>query len=322
MNPVVAGIDLGGTSIKAAIADQDGKIILHRSIPTGSHDGPEIVLDRMAGLIELLLSESGNTSIQGLGVGVPGLVDLAQGITKFLPNLPSQWRDVPVADRLGRHFQCPVRIMNDVRTATLGELTFGHGKNHPNLTMAFFSIGTGIGGGVVIEGKLLLGSLGAAGELGHQTIRVDGPRCGCGNRGCLEAIAGGAAISAAGVRLMRSGLAPSLHAVTGGIADRVTPLVMSEVADRDPMVREALVDAAQAIGIAAANVVTLIHPQLVVLGGGVADLGDLLVETVRSEITRRVRMFPTDQVRVEASKLGSQAGIVGAVALALQRSEG
>jgi glucokinase len=321
MNSVYAGIDLGGTSIKAAIADQDGQLILHRSIPTGSHDGPESVLDRMASLIESLLSESGKTSIEGLGVGVPGLVDMARGVTKFLPNLPTRWPDVPVAERLSRQFQCPIRIMNDVRTATLGELKFGHGKNHPNLTMAFLSIGTGIGGGLVIEGKLLLGPLGSAGELGHQTIRADGPRCGCGNRGCLEAIAGGAAIAAAGVRLMRSGLAPSLHDETEGVADRVTPLVMSAVADRDPLVHEALMDAAQAIGIAAANVVTSIHPELIVLGGGVADLGDLLIETVRTEITKRVRMFPTDQVRVEASKLGSQAGIMGAIALGQQSAD-
>ena len=318
MNPVVAGIDLGGTSIKAAIADLDGRLLVHRSIPTQSHAGPEAVINRMAELVGTLLAESGYSAIQGLGVGAPGLVDIVHGVTKFFPNLPTQWRDIPVADQLSRLLHCPVRLLNDVRTATLGELHFGHGKVNPSITMAFFAIGTGIGGGVVIDGKLRLGDLGAAGELGHQTIRADGPRCGCGNRGCLEAIAGGAAIAAAGVRLMRSGLAPSLYESTGGLADKVTPRAMAEVADRDQMVREALVDAGRAIGIAAANVVTSIHPDLVVLGGGVAELGDLLLETVHSEITDRVRMFPTDRVRVEVSMLGPQAGIMGAIALALK----
>jgi len=321
MNPVVAGIDLGGTSIKAAIADLDGRLLVHRSIPTQSHAGPEAVINRMAELVGTLLAESGYSAIQGLGVGAPGLVDIVHGVTKFFPNLPTQWRDIPVADQLGRLLHCPVSLLNDVRTATLGELHFGHGKTNPTVTMAFFAIGTGIGGGVVIDGKLRLGDLGAAGELGHQTIRADGPRCGCGNRGCLEAIAGGAAITAAGVRLMRSGLAPSLYELTGGNNDQVTPRAMAEVADRDPLVREALVDAGRAIGIAAANIVTSIHPDLVVLGGGVAEIGDLLVETVGSEITERVRMFPTDRIRVEASMLGPQAGIMGAIALALKKSK-
>ena len=321
MSGVVVGVDLGGTFIKAAIADRHGKVLAHRSVPTDSHAGPEAVIHRIASLIQSLSVESGNIEIQYVGMGVPGLVDVVQGVTKFLPNMPTQWRDVPVAERLGALLGCPVRLLNDVRTATLGELRFGHGKDAPILTMAFFSIGTGIGGGVVIDGKLRLGAFGAAGELGHQTIRADGPRCGCGNQGCLEAIAGGAAITAAGVRLLRSGLAPKLYETTQGIADKVTPRAMAEVADHDPLVREVLVDAGRAIGIAAANVVTALHPDLIVLGGGVAELGDILVQTVRAEIGNRVRMFPTDDVRVELSQLGSQAGIMGAIALALSPIE-
>ena len=183
--------------------------------------------------------------------------------------------------------------------------------------MAFFSIGTGVGGGVVIDGKLRLGPLGAAGELGHQTILPDGPRCGCGNQGCLEALVSGPAIVGEGVRLLRNGLAPRLHELVAGNADRVTPREMLAAAEAgDQLVREALDRAATYIGIAAANVVVILHPDLIVLGGGVAELGEVLTARVRQVIQRRVGMFPTDNVRVELSLLGDLAGIMGAVALA------
>lgn len=318
MSGLVAGVDLGGTNIKAAISDAEGRLLASRAIPTESHRGPDDVLRRISGLIRELATEAGASTLRGLGMGVPGLVDLGTGVTKFLPNLATQWRDVAVAGTLTATLSCPVRLLNDVRTATLGELRYGHGRNEPRVTMAFFSIGTGVGGGVAIEGELRLGPLGAAGELGHQTIVADGPPCGCGNRGCLEALASGPAIAAQGVRLMQTGLAPALYRRTGGDANRVTPREMAAVAEEDPALREALLLAAEAIGIATANVVTILHPDLIVLGGGVAEIGPLLVDTVRQVVRDRVRMFPTDQVRVERSLLGEQAGLMGAVALAIE----
>lgn len=319
MSVVYAGVDLGGTSIKAALAWPNGDVCEQRSIPTKSNRGPNDVIQRMGALIESMISSIGrDASLAGLGIGVPGLVDRQQGTTKFLPNLATQWRDVPVSSMLESQLGCPVKILNDVRTATLGELRWGHGRNDPQLTMAFFSIGTGVGGGIALRGDVWLGPLGAAGELGHQTIQPDGPRCGCGNRGCLEAIASGTAITAVGVRLMRSGLAPSLHAQVDGHADGVTPQAMGMAAQHDPLVREALIDAAEAIGIAAANVVTILHPQMIVLGGGVAEIGSLMTDTVREVIRTRVGMFPTDDIRVEKSMLGEHAGLRGAISLAMQ----
>ncbi len=317
-----AGIDLGGTSIKAAIADDVGELLLSRTIATDSNRGPDDVVQRIGALVQELLAEhGGDQSLAGLGIGVPGLVDIEKGETKFLPNLATQWRDIPVAAMLANQLSCPVRLLNDVRTATLGELRWGHGKDDPKVTMAFFSIGTGIGGGIAIDGQLRLGPLGAAGELGHQTIDPNGPRCGCGNRGCLEAFASGPAIAGAGVRLMRSGLAPTLHDLVDGSSDRVTPREVVIAAEHDPYVRGVLVDAGKAIGIAAANVVAILHPQLIVLGGGVAEVGPLLSETVANEIHERIGMFPTDDVRVEHSLLGEQAGLRGAIALAMQAAQ-
>lgn len=320
MSLLFAGVDLGGSSIKAAIADAQGELLVEASAPTLSHQGPRAVVGRIADLVASLHGQAPGGAhkrpLAAIGVGVPGLVDRRAGTTLFLPNLPTQWRDAPVARWLQERLGCPARLLNDARAATLAELRFGHGRDWPKVTMAFFSLGTGVGGGVAIEGRLLLGPFGAAGELGHQTVAPDGPRCGCGNRGCLETVASGPAIAAEGVRLMRMGLAPRLFELVGGVADRVTPREMAQAAESDPAVREAIVLAAQRLGLAAANVVNVLHPDLVVLGGGVAEIGELLTSRVKQEITDRVGMFPTDAVRVERSRLGDKAGLLGAVALA------
>jgi len=316
MSELFAGVDLGGTSVKAVLADRDGVIAAEGRVPTESHQGPDAVLERIGDLVEQLAAEAG-VCPAAVGMGVPGLVDLATGTTQFCPNLPTQWRGIPAAQTLSGRLGCRVQLLNDVRTATLGELCFGHGRGEPELTMVFFALGTGVGGGIVVEGRMRLGPLGAAGELGHQTILPEGLRCGCGNRGCLETLASGPALAAEGIRLMRSGLAPVLRDIVDGNADLVTPREMAEAADAgDARVRGAIEQVGVYIGIAAGNLVTSLHPELVVIGGGVAGIGDLLLASIRDEIHRRVGMFPTEDIRVEQSLLGEQAGVLGAVALA------
>lgn len=316
MADIYASIDLGGTNIAGVFAGADGRILGERKLPTQSHEGPAAVLARIAELVNGLAQEVGSRP-RALGMGIPGLADLRNGVTKFLPNLPTQWRDVPVRDVLSPKIGCPVYLLNDVRLATLGELTFGHGRSAR--TMIFFALGTGIGGGVAVDGKLRLGPLGAAGELGHQTILPDGPRCGCGSRGCLETLASGPAITAEGVRLMLSGLAPRLHELTRGDASAVTPREMVAAAEAgDTRVKEAIVRAAGYLGIGVANVVTILHPDLVVLGGGVAAIGPLLFDTVRQTVRERVGMFPTDDINIKPSLLGEQAGALGGIALAMK----
>jgi glucokinase len=316
MSDIYASVDLGGTNIAGIFADGDGRVVCERKVPTQSHEGPEAVLNGVAQLVNGLARESGARPV-ALGMGVPGLADLQRGVTKFLPNLPTQWRDVPVRDVLSPQVGCPVYLLNDVRMATLGELVFGHGRTAR--TMVFFALGTGIGGGVAVDGKLRLGPLGAAGELGHQTILPDGPRCGCGSHGCLEALASGPALAAEGVRLMLSGQAPRLHELVRGEASAVTPKEMAAAAEAgDLAIQEAIVRAAGYLGIAVANVVTILHPDLVVLGGGVAAIGPLLFDTVRRTVRERVRMFPTDDVEIKPSLLGEQAGALGGIALAMQ----
>ncbi|HPM84528.1 MAG TPA: ROK family protein [Candidatus Anammoximicrobium sp.] len=309
------GLDLGGTTTQAAIAAADGRIVAERSVPTLSHEGPQRVLARMGQLVHDLAIAAGASPV-ACGVGVPGLLDLKAGKTMFLPNFPTNWRDVPIWDMLAAEAGCRVHLLNDVRTATLGEMMFGRGR-HAN-TMAFFAIGTGIGGGVVVDGKLRLGPLGAAGELGHQIILPDGPRCGCGNRGCLEALASAPAIAAEGVRLLLSGQAPQLYEIVGGDPGRVSTQTMAQAARQgDARVAEAITRAAGYIGIGVVNVVVTLHPDLVVLGGGAAAIGDLLLDTVCATVRQRIGMFPTDGVRIETSELGDRAGVLGAIALAI-----
>jgi glucokinase len=317
-----ASVDLGGTKIAGALATEAGQLVAEHTVATLAHEGPAAVLARIAGLVQELARRASTLAVQqagvrpaAVGMGVPGLADLRQGETRFLPNMPTQWRGVLVRATLEPALGCPVYLLNDVRMATLGEMRYGHGRTAR--TMVFFALGTGIGGGIVVEGRLRLGPLGAAGELGHQTILPDGPRCGCGNRGCLEALASGPAIAAEGVRLLLSGQAPQLHALVEGDAARVSAKTMAQAAAAgDEMVREALLRAAEYIGIGASNVITALHPDLVVLGGGVAEVGPLLLDAVRETVRERVRMFPAETVRIERSLLGDRAGMWGGIALA------
>jgi glucokinase len=313
-----ASIDIGGNITSCAVASGAGQMLAERVIPTQSHEGPDAVLSRIAATINELAAGAGQR-LAAVGVGVPGLADFHRGRTLFLPNLPKGWRDYPVAERLSAAVGCPVFLLNDARMAALGELWFGQGRGAK--TMVVFTVGTGIGGGVVIDRKLRLGPLGAAGEIGHQTILPDGPLCGCGNRGCLETLAGGPALIGAGVRLMKSGHTPHLYEMAEGNTEKVTPRLMAQAAAAgDLSLREELLRAFRMLGIGVANVIVVLHPELVVLGGDVShDVGPLLIDTVRREVRERVRLIPVDKVRIENSALQEKAGLWGGIALAIAR---
>lgn len=283
-----AAIDLGGTKIAGALGTPDGALVAEHTIHTEADGGPDHVIARIAALVRSL-----GSAPAALGIGVPGLVDRATGQTLFLPNLATQWRGVPLAARLTAELGIPVSILNDARAATLGEYRFGHSA--PN--MLLYTLGTGVGGGVVIDGRLRLGPFGAAGELGHQTIQPDGELCNCGNRGCLETLASGPALARAGSALLGR------------------PVTVAEMAAL-PECRPLFTRAGESLGIAVANMISALHPDLVVFGGGLAALGDLLLGPVRPTVDARVRMFSPAAVRLERSALGEKAGVLGALALA------
>ncbi len=315
MKKAYVSVDLGGTNIACALADEAMNLLGETSIPTESHLGSQGVISRIGDAVEAICAEHRFSPI-GLGLGVPGLADVAAGRTLFLPNLPTQWRGVDVSAPLSDRLRCPVSLLNDARMATLGELTFGAGKNGVK-GFVFFTLGTGVGGGIAIDGKLRLGPFGAAGELGHQTILPDGPLCGCGNRGCLETLASGPALIGKGAWLVKSGRAPVLRERIGGDLNLLSPAEMAAAAaDGDEAVREVIVEAARHVGIGVANIITALHPELVVLGGGVARIGPLLFDTVRETVNERVGMFSAVDIRIEPSALGDKAGTWGGLELA------
>ncbi len=307
------GIDLGGTNIKAGIVDLDaGEVIASQSIPTIARDGHAAVMQRMSALALQVAQENhlNTAEIGGIGIGLPGLLDLERGTTVFLPNLPGKWPNIPVRSTISAQTGLPVAILNDARAITFGEWKFGAGRGVD--TIACFTIGTGVGGGLVVNGKLHMGIGGTAGELGHQTIDYNGPRCGCGNYGCLEAFASGPAISALGLKAVVQGLTTDIGKLVDYDLNKITPDIIARAASQgDIIAQEIYTQVGTYFGIAIANILVTISPRKVVLGGGVAAAGDLLFEPIRKTVRERVSVVPVNQVEIVPAQLGNNAGIMG-----------
>ena len=307
------GCDLGGTNMRAAIVDVDTGTVLHQmSIPTLARAGHDDVMKRMAELCLQVIQSAGmnKDEIGGIGIGVPGVVDLEKGETLFLPNLEGTWPNVPLQRTIAELTGLPTALLNDVRSITNGEWRFGAGKGVD--TVAVFAIGTGIGGGLIINGQLYLGIGGTGGELGHTTIDYNGPVCGCGNRGCLEAFASGPAIAAMGLKAVTQGLTTRIADLCENDLNRVTPKLIAQAAQEgDEIAREIYERAGFYLGIAAANVCVAVGPRRIIIGGGVSRAGDLLLEPIRRTLRERVTVMPIEQVEVVQSQLGNNAGVIG-----------
>jgi glucokinase len=294
----VLGLDLGGTNIKVAVVETSGdavpEVIYTNDGPTRAEDGPEAVTERLILLGRDAIGETG--SVDGAGVGVPGLFDFETGEIVFFTNLPGAWEGNPLRSRLADGLGVPVNLINDARAFTLAEGTVGAGQGAR--TLACLTLGTGIGGGLMFDGRLRFGAFGIAGELGHQTVDPEGPVCGCGNRGCLEAIARPPVIAAAAGR-------DTFEEVLNGLADG------------DRRSAEALSTAAHYLGIGLANVITMIGPDRIVIGGGVARAGDMVVEPIREAVRSRLTLVPPEAVRIVPASLGAEAGAIGAALSAI-----
>lgn len=307
------GCDLGGTNLRAGIVDlDDGQVSHLLSTPTLAREGYDAVMKRMAALIEEVITTGGmpKSEIGGIGIGVPGVLDLERGETLFLPNLHGTWPNVPLRDTIAEAVGLPVAILNDVRSITNGEWKYGAGQGVD--TMACFAVGTGIGGGLVINGQLHLGIGGTGGELGHTMIDFNGPRCGCGNNGCLEAYASGPAIAAMGMKAVAQGLTTDIADLCQYDLNRITPELIAQAAlSGDEIAQEIYEMTGFYIGIAAANICAAIGPRRIVISGGVAQAGELLLKPIRRTIRERVHIMPIEQVDVVTSKLGDNAGVIG-----------
>ena len=308
------GCDLGGTNLRAGIVDpQSGKVSHPHATLTMAREGHDAVMARMGALIEQTIeaSDLSKDEIGGIGIGAPGVLDLERGLTLLLPNLPGTWPEIPLRDTISEFTGLPTTLLNDVRSITFGEWRFGAGQGVD--TMACFAVGTGIGGGLVVNGQLHLGIGGTGGELGHQMIDFNGPPCSCGNRGCLEAYASGPAIAAMGMKAVVQGITTIIGELVDFDLNKITPKTIAQAASQgDEVAQNILEEAGFYIGIAAANVCASIGPRKIVIAGGVSRIGEPILAPIRRTIRERVRVMPVERVEVIQAQLGDDAGVIGA----------
>lgn len=311
---MIGAIDIGGTKIALALATADGRLVAHDKFPTNPGRGPDAVIEELIVTLRGLADRHGAV-LTTLGVGSVGPLDLATGTIQSPPNFPG-WTHVPLKRPLEAAFKVPVVVDNDANAAALGEYRLGAGKGASS--MVYATVSTGIGGGIVLDGKLLHGVGGGAGEFGHQTIVPDGPPCGCGNHGCLEAVASGTAIAREARVLATSGQAPLLLALAGGDPDAIhAGHVVQAAAEGEQSAADLWARTIGYLAIGLGNVISTVAPEKLVLGGGVAQTGDALLVPLREGLARRVRMVPMDDVEVVLAAHGAETGLYGAVALAL-----
>ena len=306
------GIDVGGTNVKIALVDDKGKIIYSNSVPTYAQMGYEYTVNNIKQAIRDLMKETNTkpSDIQGIGFDFPGQVDYKTGVVKLAPNIPG-WVNVPIAKMIEDEFHIPTRIDNDVRCAALGELKFGAGKGCENFVC--ITVGTGIGSGLVINGKLVRGAANAAGEIGHIKLQMqDGPICGCGDTGCLEAFASGPSIVAMAQEYLKSGKSTKFREMAG-VDGEITPYIVAKAAEAgDPVAKRIFEKTGYYIGMGLVSVINLLNPEKVIIGGGVAEAGDLLLEPIRKTIKARAMVIAGSSVEIVPAELGNSAGVIGA----------
>jgi glucokinase len=313
----IVGVDLGGTNIVVGAMPFDGTAELAmRSLPTRPEEGSGAVVDRIAQMVEDVIrqtsEETGATreDFIGVGIGSPGPLDRAQGVVITTPNLG--WQNFPLRDEVSRRVGLPATLDNDANCATFGEWWCGAAKGHRNV--AGVTIGTGIGGGLILDGKLYHGSSDAAGEIGHSTIDSTGRKCKCGNYGCLEAYASGPAIAERAREALADDGTSRILALADGDPGRITAQLVYEAARQgDPVALEVVRDTAKFLGIGIANLLNVFNPDMVVIAGGVTQAGDTLFDPLRAEVKRRAFRPAVEACEIVPGSLPLSAGVVGAV---------
>jgi ROK family protein len=306
------GIDVGGTNVKIALVDGEGKIIYSNSVPTYAQMGYEYTVNNIKQAIRDLMKETNTDAkeIEGIGFDFPGQVDYKTGVVKLAPNIPG-WVNVPIAQMIEEEFNIPTRIDNDVRCAALGELKFGAGKGCENFVC--ITVGTGIGSGLVINGQLVRGAANAAGEIGHIKLQMNGgPICGCGDTGCLEAFASGPSIVAMAQEYLKGGKSTKFREMAGADGE-ITPYIVAKAAEAgDPVAKRIFEIVGTYIGMGLVSVINLLNPEKVIIGGGVAAAGDLLLDPIRKTIKERAMVVAGNSVEIVPAELGNSAGVIGA----------
>lgn len=305
------GIDLGGTNIKGVITDEKGAVLHWYNGPTGAENGPLYVMKRMKQVIDELMGRASvsNAEIKGIGIGLPGQVDPVKGIAIFLPNLPG-WSNIPVRSGLEKVLDIKVKIENDVRMAAWGEKLLGAGRGIDDFIC--LALGTGIGSGIFVSGRMLLGRNRGAGEIGHISVIKDGPLCSCGNRGCLEMYASGRAIAQRAAEILKTGQRTLMSELVKDDISKISSLIVKEAASKgDKPALDLISSTAEYLGIGLVTLANLLNPQRIALGGGVMGLGDMLLAPIRENVSR-CAMPLNKEVDIVAAQLGEKAGALGA----------
>lgn len=308
----VVGVDLGGTKILAAVFDDQHRLLAREKKSTRAELGPQAVVDRAAECVNEALAAAAlpHTAVAAVGVGVPGMIDTRRGIVLVAPNL--HWRKFPFAKSLSKRLHIPVAVVNDVQAGTMAVQRFGAGRKLQDFVCMF--IGTGIGGGLVMRGEQYRGAGGMGGEIGHMVVVAYlGPKCGCGNYGCLEAVASRSAIVRRIIKAMDDGQKSIIRTLCDGDTSRIRSRILAEAYRQDDkLVREIVNDASHYIGIGAANLINILNPQAVILGGGLIEaLGTRMLPRITKAAFAHTIAASDERVKILDSGLGDDAGILG-----------
>jgi glucokinase len=318
--PVVA-IDLGGSKIAAAIISPEYRILAREYHPTLASEGVDPVINRIARAVKQITATTGTTLSQtcGISIAAAGAIDHKRGMVTLSPNLPG-WRDVPLGGIIQERLGSRTWLINDANAAALGEHYLGAGREVNDLI--YLTVGTGIGGAIIIDGRLYTGTCGSAGEIGHMTIDTNGPRCECGNVGCLETLASGKAMAREAVRRIGSGEESSLtELVNGKIANITAREVAIAARQGDPLAGSVINNAAVYLGVGMVNLVNIFNPEMIIIGGGLASMGDLLLNPARRVVRERAFPVSSAAVRIVITELGHDAGLLGAARFAFKQAE-
>jgi glucokinase len=303
------GVDIGGTNIKVALVSEDGSVLAFRS--TSWSGAAAAAVEAISTLAQELIARAPGHEVPACGVGSAGLVDSGRGLIQSSPNLP-EWRDVQLRRMVSEALDLPTHIENDANAAAYGEFAAGAARGFANAVL--LTLGTGVGGGLVLGGELYRGS-GFAGEVGHMTIDLDGEECPCGNEGCLERLANADAVVRNARRLLDEGRESALARPRDG-GDLTADEVGRAASAGDRVALDALRETGLALGAGLANLVLVLAPDVIVIGGGVAEAGDPLLGPAREEMARRCYVSDASLPRVVRAELGNAAGVVGAALLA------
>lgn len=312
MKRYYVGIDLGGTFIKGGIINNNGEIILHDKVPTECDKGSDKVVENIANLTKELIEKSkiDKSDVVGIGMGVPGMIDSKDGIVIFAGNL--NLKNFPIAEKLKKLTDLDVKIANDANVATLGEVKFGAAKNHENAIM--LTLGTGVGGGIVADGRLIEGYKSAGAELGHIVIVANGEQCSCGRKGCLEAYSSATALIRDTKRAMEEHKDSKMWEV--GSLEQVSGKTVFDYKDVDSYAKEVIDNYLFHLALGITNFANIFRPEIILLGGGVCAQGDVIVKPLQKMLDEKIfagELGP--KVKIAIAELGNTAGMIGAAAL-------